>query len=186
MPRRWRALVLLLGQTGLRIGEAAGLRWQDVNLGDEWLISCGEAIAPRSILVRSNWTNGERTTLKGREKDRRLPLTSDIVLALGDLRGRSKFTQPDDPVFASFAGTPMDAHNVGQRSLKTAGKRVGVPWVSWHVFRHSNATLADIAGMTQAERQKVLGHASAGMTQNYTHSELDRVRESLERMTRIQ
>jgi len=176
MPRRHRALVLLLAQTGLRIGEAAGLRWQDVNLTGEWVISVGEPVAPMSILVRSNWGNGERGSLKGSAKTRRVPLTASTIAELRGHREMSKWTAPDNPVFASYVGTPIDAHNVCNRSLKTAAAAIGVPGVSWHTLRHTAATLADQLGLTSSEKRRLLGHTTAAMSDHYTHPELDRVR----------
>jgi integrase len=51
--------------------------------------------------------------------------------------------------------------------------------VTWHSFRHTNATLADQAGLTDTERQRVLGHASDRMTRHYSHADLERVRAKL-------
>lgn len=59
---------------------------------------------------------------------------------------------------------------------------VNLPWVSWHSFRHSNASFADQVGLTVVERQRVLGHASDRMTMHYSHADVDLVREKMERM----
>jgi integrase len=63
MPKH-RNLIILLGQTGMRIGEACGLLWKFVNLSAEWRVVDGEALPPNSLLVCSNWTVGERTSTK--------------------------------------------------------------------------------------------------------------------------
>jgi len=55
-----------------------------------------------------------------------------------------------------------------------------MPWVSWHSFRHSNATFADQQGLTVAERQKVMSHATDKMNLHYTHPEMARVRAKIE------
>lgn len=179
MPPRWRALVLVMGRHGLRIGEAAGLRWKDVNLTDEPIISDGELIRPNSIFVRSNWTAGERREPKAKQR-RHIPLLAETWVALSLHFELSKWTSPDDPVFAGHTGNPVDGHNVARRSLATAATSIGAPWVTWHTFRHTSATLADQAGLTPAEKQKLLGHRNADMTIRYTHPDMERVREQLE------
>jgi integrase len=181
MPR-YRSLIILLAQTGMRVGEACGLRWKHVNLTDEWIIVDGEALPPNSLLVCSNWTKGERTTTKNTSW-RKIPLTAEAWVAVTIQWEMSKFRGEDQPVFASRNGTPLDAHNVSNRALKPAAKKIGLPWVSFHSLRHTTATLADKAGLTIAEKQKILGHRTADISTHYTHPEIERVRQAMEQMT---
>jgi integrase len=181
MPK-YRDLVIVLSQTGMRIGEACGLRWKHVNLKDEWQIVDNEALPPNTLLVCSNWTKGERTTTKNRSW-RKIPLTAEAWVALTLLSEMSKFSGPDQPVFASRNGTPLDAHNVSSRALKKAALKIGMPWVSFHCLRHTASTLADKAGLTVAEKQKILGHRTADMATHYTHPEIEHVRQAMEQMT---
>lgn len=176
------ALVIILAVTGLRIGEAMGLRWKRVNLADKPVMIDGEMLPAYAMAIRENYVRGKYGTLKTRKSRRNIPLTAEVLVAFGKL----KPCAPEAPVFASRNGTPLDQHNVAARFLRPAGKRkdVGCPWVSWHVLRHTAATLADQVGMTVSERQKILGHASASMTGHYTHAELDRVREQMEKIGR--
>lgn len=179
MPQRYRPLIIFLAQTGLRIGEACGLRWRHANLGDEWRIVDGEALPPNSLLVCSNWTRNERTTTKTNTW-RKVPLTAESWVALMEQYEASNFKGDDQPVFASRAGTPMDAHNVAARHLKAAGKKIGIPWISWHCLRHSAATMADKAGLSVAEKMKILGHRTAEMSLHYTHPQMESVRQRLD------
>jgi len=184
MPLRWRALVLMMGRHGLRVGEAAGLRWKDVNLTDQAIISDGELIRPNGILVRSNWTAAERKSPKN-GKTRYVPLVAETWVALMLHLERTKWNGTEQPVFAGHTGAPMDAHNILARSLKTAAKRIGAPWVTWHVLRHTSSTLADLSGLTIAEKQKILGHSTAEMSTHYTHPEAERVRQAMEHVGRV-
>lgn len=180
MPQRHRALVIVLAQTGMRIGEAAGLNWSACNFTDEWAVRDGIAIPANAICVRRNWTRGELTDLKGSDKVRIVPMTAEVWVALQVHRERSKWIGEDQPVFTGNTGSRLDAHNVGQRSLKTAAAKIGCPWVSWHVLRHTAATLGEVAGLTPAEKQKILGHRSQALTIRYTHPEAEGVRAKLE------
>jgi len=180
MPLRHRALVILLAQGGMRIGEAAGLNWSCCNFEDDWAIRDGIAIPSNTVCIRYNWTRGELKDLKGSDKVRMVPMTAEVWVALQLHRERSKWCGEDQPVFAGQTGSRLDAHNVGQRSLKTAGEAIGCPWVSWHVLRHTASTLGDIAGLTPAEKQKILGHRQLQMSIRYTHPEAEQVRGKLE------
>ncbi len=47
-----------------------------------------------------------------------------------------------------------------------------MPWLSWHVFRHTHATLGE-----------PMGHGDVRMTLHYTHGDLERRRADIETMT---
>jgi hypothetical protein len=59
---------------------------------------------------------------------------------------------------------------------------MGMPAVSWNDLRHTSATFADQAGLTEAERQRILGHSNARTTKHYTHAEMAHVRVPMEAM----
>lgn len=180
MPEKFRPLVTVLAQTGLRIGEALGLRWKNVNLEDEWKISGNQAIPPNSLFICEAWVRGEYSTLKTPTSRRIVPLTSAAWVALMLHRDGSKARGDDNPVFASRAGTPLDGHNVAKRFLKDAGKAIGCPWVSWHCLRHTAATRTD-QFLTSAQKQALLGHASAAMSGRYTHPQVEDLRAGMEK-----
>lgn len=60
-----------------------------------------------------------------------------------ELKAKSKWTGPEDLVFASRNGTPLNERSLLRRALKPAGEKLGIPWLSWHVFRHTHATLGE-------------------------------------------
>jgi integrase len=167
---QYTVLGALLVTTGLRIGEAAALKWGRIDFARE------------TITVAENYTKGRWTTPKTAKSLRTVPaprLLLDALNALRDGRG------PDDTVFVTGHGNPLDADTTRAKILKPAAKRAGVPWATWHSFRHSNATMTDELGMTEAERQKVLGHSQSRMTIHYTHPEIERVRAGLEAIAKI-
>lgn len=176
-PEAYKPLLVFLVETGVRIGEALGLRWMNVNLTNEWRRS----IPPNSVFICENWALGERTTPKTKSGRRIIPLTSAAWVAMQSIAETTSYNGEDQPVFAGRKGQPLDAHNLSNRTLKIAGKKAGVPWVSFHCLRHTNATFADQA-LTQAEKQKILGHAGFQMGMSYTHPEAERVREAMEKV----
>jgi integrase len=100
----------------------------------------------------------------------------DQVIEQVRLRARSRFGSPEDLVFASERGTPLIERNLTRRYLKPVGEKLGLPWLSWHVFRHSHSTFAEQIGMALSDRQAQMGHADITMTLHYTHSDLERRR----------
>ncbi|HEY4365372.1 MAG TPA: site-specific integrase [Bryobacteraceae bacterium] len=182
LPPETSALVVFLTLTGMRIGEAMGLRWRCVNLTEDFRLANGELLPPLSIAVRENFVRGRFQTLKTEKSQRNIPIPAWFVPHLWKLLAKSKYSSPDDPVFPARNGRPLDQHNIANRILRPVSLHVLNFEVSWHVFRHTNATLADQAQFSVSERQRVLGHSSAETTLHYTHSDLSKLRDRLESM----
>jgi integrase len=147
-----RTMVLIAVLTGLRVGEILGLRWQDVDFGR------GELRVEQAVYrgsVGSPKTRGSRRTL---------PLPEALVSALEALAARSLAASPESLVFATRNGTPFGDTNLLLRDLKPAGRQIGTPWVSWHTFRRTHATLLQLAGGSAKDAQAQLGHAQVTTT----------------------
>ena len=179
---KYRNLIIVLSQTGMRVGEATGLLWKCVNLTDEWRIVDQKALPPNSLLVNSAWVRNERTTTKNKCY-RIIPLTTECWIAFMEQYEWSKFRGEGQPVFASRVGTPLDSHNFQERIVKPAAKKIGLPGITVHCLRHTTATMADKVGLTVADKMKILGHRTADISAHYTHPEIERVRAAMERMS---
>lgn len=155
-----RALVLLLGFCGLRWGEAAALRREDVDVDRGTLRVC------RSI-VRVNGRPVEGTP-KSYEM-RSLYMPRIVVDALTPILERRK---RGERVFSDPAGGPVREQSAsaarGNRTWwPSALKRLGWEpgeWPSPHDLRHTAASIAVHAGANVKGLQRMLGHASAAMT----------------------
>ncbi len=181
VPEPVATLVVFLAVTGLRIGEAMGLRWRWVNLTAEPAIVEAEVIPPMSVAVRENYVRGRYQSLKTARSSRNVPVPAWFAPRLAALMTTGISATPEDPVFRASNGHPLDQHNLARRALKPAAQALGMPWVSWHCLRHTNSTLADAAGLSLSERQRILGHATGEMSLHYTHAELEQIRERWER-----
>lgn len=63
-----------------------------------------------------------------------------------------------------------DDHNLRRRVLKPAVEPLGLPWVGFHSFRHTCASLLFEAGRNVKQVQRRLGHANASFTlDTYVH-----------------
>ena len=175
-----REAALLAMTTSMNVAELCGLRWRRVNLTDGWAAS-DEPIPPMSILVAENYYRGTFGSVKTGRRRRIVPIPAAAAELLAGLAKRPQFAGPDDIVLASRNGTPIDAHNCNNRQFRAAGRQIGAA-VTWHVLRHTCATLAEQVAMTRTDRIALLGHASGSMTDRYTHADVSRMREGVERI----
>lgn len=150
IPEEWRLLFELLAHTGLRISEAIGLTWADVDLG----------ASPR-LLVRRQDCRGEIGPLKSANSRRDIPLSPGMARRLRIARASHV---PAERVFTSPQGFPISDGNLRRRVLTPAVETAGLPWVTFHTFRHTCASLLFEAGRDVKQVSEWLGHADAGFT----------------------
>ena len=158
-----REIALMATLTTMTIAEICGLQWKHVNFselrrssGDDWLDA-------RTIAVRMQSCRGEfRPVISNRHRNSRLPEL--LISVLSHLRGQTKFSGPDDFVFASRSGSPVSQDNLASRKLKVIGKELGIPWLSWHVFRRSHDHLyAQLGRQLQSELKAAISLARASL-----------------------
>jgi len=177
-----RTMVVCAALTSMNVAEVLGLRWKYVNLSGEWATVNGESLSPGQIAVRFQWKWGRFGPVKASGRPRDVVIPALLAECLAVLRIRDKFTAPDDAVFASKSGRPLDEKNVMRRKLRPIGIALGMPWLGWHDLRRSFATLADEVGMSTGERQALMGHKSQRMTERYTKTPSEQARIAVEKM----
>ena len=166
----------------LNVAEILGLLWKWINLTGESVVVNSEVLPPYSLAVRQNYYRGEFCSVKAKARRRNVPLSGAVVAALSALKNRPSHNGPEDLAFASANGTPLDERNLS-RHLRRVGVKLGLPWLGWHVFRHTHATCGEQIGMALSDRQAQMGHSDLRMTLHYTHSDLNRRRQSIEELT---
>lgn len=144
---------------GLRLGELLGLTWADIDLDDGVLH------------VRRQWTRlGEYAPPKTNAALRRVPLSTDMVSHLRELKMASRFSQDDHPVFASKKGQPLAHRNATGRGFEAAVKEAGIEGVSFHSMRHAFASRMISRGISSTVLAKLMGHESSAITERrYVH-----------------
>jgi integrase len=183
LPVLLYALVLLAITTSMNIAEMLGLRWKRVNLTAEPKTTDGMNLPPFSLLVVENYYRGEFGSTKRKARNRILPLGRKLVEALIQLSGTSQASDGNRLVFSDEKGDPLDERDVLWYQLKPAANKVGLDWISWHVFRYTHATLADQLDIPFTDRQAGMGHGDWRMTMLYTQKDVNRRREGIERLT---
>jgi integrase len=92
-----------------------------------------------------------------------------LLTVLLEHRLASRWKQPDDLIFASSQGTPLDPANI-RRLFRAALKRAGLPHMRFHDLRHCYASLLVAQGAHPKFISEQLGHASAQITMDrYSH-----------------
>ncbi len=166
-----RTMVLLAILTGLRVGEILALRWQDVDLDE------GELRVVQAVY------RGCLGSPKTRGSKRTIPLPQGVTLALRKL---AHGMAPEGLVFPSRKGTVLNDTNLLLRVLKPAGKLIGAPWISWHTFRRTHATLLQLAGGSAKDAQAQLGHSQITTTLGiYTIPVPAHQREAVEKLSQL-
>lgn len=161
-------LLRFLFGTGCRIGEALGLRWCDVNLGDEPVTVDGLTIPARSLAVTGNAVAvaGQGVIRHGGKTFnavRVIALPPFLHRLLAELRAVDD--GPDTaPVFPGWKGYRNP--NSTLRTVQHLRDRIGYPDFTTHRARKTVATILDGAGQTARMVADVLGHAQVSMTQN--------------------
>lgn len=159
IPSDWRLFFEFLAHTGLRISEAIGLMWENLDLSGE----------RTQVRVREQVYRGKRRRLKSGAGSREIPLSAGMTARLLAHR-RDTYKGPRAPVFPSKAGTPLIPGKVRERVLNPAREAVGMESVSFHTFRHTCASMLFEAGRNVKQVSEWLGHADAGFTlRTYVH-----------------
>lgn len=180
---RDRFLLRLLYATGIRIGEALGLRREDIHfLPDSTHLGC--QISGAHLHVRRR-LNSNKAYAKTR-MPRTVPVTSELVEAYVDYM-HERLALPDAPqcdfvlvnLYSTNCGAPISYSNVRQwmESLSTQmGFRIRP-----HMLRHTAASQwLHEGGATVDTVQTLLGHVCASSTSIYLHPEAAHMRAAVE------
>ena len=150
--RRWAPLFGFLTTTGLRISEALGLTWQDV----DWT---SNQIRVRQSLV---WAGNECQLVAPKTKagNRTVSLTESARLALQQI---PRNTDTTAYIFRTSTGSPPHPSQL-RRYLHPLTDSATVPRIKIHGLRHVAAMLALEATGDPYLVQQRLGHANVGIT----------------------
>ncbi|MDW8008340.1 MAG: tyrosine-type recombinase/integrase [Chloroflexota bacterium] len=157
--------IALIAATGMRLGEALGLRWGDVDLERR-------LVQVRRTLSRTSGGVHERGAKAG--SDRTIPIGDMACRALErqaaawrQMMGREP--SPGDYVFVREGGAPESARRV-QYYLGQAAARLGMAGLRVHDLRHLVASLLLGHGVSVRVVAELLGHRVPSTTLDvYSH-----------------
>jgi site-specific recombinase XerD len=155
-PSGWRdyAVLVTLLRLGLRAGELAGLRLEDID-----------------------WRAGQLVVHGKGRRDERLPLPADVAEAIIAylLRGRPATTRRE--VFLTVTAPVRGLTREAVSSIvRHACDRAGLPEIGAHRLRHTAACAMVDAGVPLAEIGQVLRHRNQTTTAGYARVDLERLR----------
>lgn len=170
LPIRLRDAAMLetLYATGIRVAELVGLDVDDVDFSNRTM----------------------RVTGKG-NKQRVVPFGAPAARALDRWLGEGRPALLRDGRGGEGTGAPstragralflgVRGGRIGQRMVREVvhreSRKAGVPDIGPHALRHSAATHLLDGGADLREVQELLGHASLGTTQRYTHVSIEQLK----------
>jgi len=159
-------VLLLLAHTGLRVGEACGLRWRDLHLTTD---------PPRLSVVWQLDRWGDLVRPKTGASRRSIPLRPEVATELERWRQAQKrwadkhaenWNNTLDLVFTTRTGRPISQRNIS-RAFHRARDAAGVDHGSLKTFRSTVATQLADRGLHPCKTQAFLGHAHVATTMTY-------------------
>jgi integrase/predicted RNA-binding Zn-ribbon protein involved in translation (DUF1610 family) len=166
---RLSALWRLLCLTGMRRGEALGLRWEDLDM-EQGTVTVRRALVPVNGVARVSEP-------KTRNSRRTIALDEETLLALQAHAARQADEQAAaEPswneagyVFVREDGEPLVPYKV-TKAFRDLARKAALPPIRLHDLRHSYATLALASGVHPRVVSARLGHSTVALTLDvYSH-----------------
>lgn len=167
LPDEQRCLWWTAALAGLRRGELRGLRWNDIDLGEN------------VIVVARSWDEKEGPVAPKSSKGfRRVPIPASLRRHLLEQKVRTG-RDGADLVFGAAADRPFTPTHVRKLALKAwavaavgsflRGEGGELDPIGLHELRHSYVSLMHDAGFSLERIGDYVGHSSAYMTDRYRH-----------------
>ena len=167
---RLGSLYEVIALTGLRRGEACGLRWQDVDIKRGVMV-----VHEQRVPVGYRVTAGPPKTKAGEERIIELDGQAVGVLLAHQLAQHADRAAWGSDyaaggyVFTHEDGRPLHPEHV-TRHFSLLAFRAGLPPIRLHDLRHGHASLMLAAGVPLAQVSKRIGHSSLAITADtYSH-----------------
>lgn len=158
---KYKDLYIAILGTGMRIGEALGLTFTDIN------------VVERCLYIQHNWYDGKLGTPKTPSSVRVIPMSEHVYDAIVNAMNTSTDT---------IRVFPFNYKNVA-RAFPDICEMIGVPHIGLHGLRHSFATKLINDGVNIKVVSELLGHASVGITMDiYYHVSIYDMRDAVNRV----
>jgi integrase len=180
----YRPIVTTLAWTGLRVSEALGLRWQDIDF-EAREIRLRHQLSSDGSLKRPKTKAGRRSVPLLRVLEQQLREHRKVQLSRG-LAGAEQL------VFTAATGNPLDRHNVRNRGIVPAARKAGLngegmATVTTHDLRRTFIShLIVRLQIDPVQVAKIAGHANVSETLNTYAEEFDKAMHRDDLMERIE
>jgi integrase len=185
---RWYPAYAMLLLYGMRRGEVLGLRWCDVDLARNQLY-----IRQQLQRIGKKLEQGPVKTEAGQRDLSLTPFLRDTLIErylsrysdqLDIVALTARMATDEELVTLSTTGTPVDPKNF-VRSFHQIREEAGLPRITVHHTRHTEATLLKKLRVPERDAQLILGHAHVTTTQQlYQHGDHEGQAQALEQVER--
>ena len=146
--------------TGSRVGQTLGLQFDDID--EEF-----EVLHCRRIVEINTNQVFDRTKGQGDGGSYAMPLFERLKATLRQWRKFTHFAKGEDFILTGPDGKRLTYWHLEKVHAKVI-KETGLPRITIHDLRRTFATMAELAGFSKSEVQKMLGHKSIKTTEIYT------------------
>ena len=163
-PLKWKTLINLLLETGLRRGEACGLQWSDIDYNEQTItVSRNLCYTPQQGVYVDTPKNGHTRTV---------PVGDEMIKLLRQLRREQAESFVSRWIFTQDGNAEPMHPDSPTRYLKKLSERAGVSGLHPHKLRHTFASIAITNGADIASVSETLGHSDKAVTlRMYTHAD---------------
>lgn len=173
-PLKWRTMVRVLADTGMRRGECCGLQWKDIDFKQSTITISGNLCYTKTAGVYMD------TPKNG--KSRTVDVDPRVIALLRQLRQEQARHAMSKWVFTQDGSLEVMHPQSPTRYLSQFAKRHGISNLYPHKLRHSFASIAITNGADIASVSEKLGHTDKAVTlRMYTHAD----QESIKRASQI-
>lgn len=188
----YKPMFLTYLYTGMRMGEAIPLTWEDINLDDR------EIRVNKKAIICHNYEKHEAKTeiqdfCKTKSSKRTITITTGLVRVLSEHKQNLKAQAEElgqewsegSLVFPNMAGRIVNARNL-QNVLYRIYAKAGIEGATMHTLRHTYATRCFEADIKAKMISKQLGHAKVRTTLDvYVHVLPDTKRTEIDKLAEI-
>lgn len=187
---RLRFLLVLAKHTGMRISELLGLKYSDIVETDSGYIVKVQRQVTELTSFKKDHTEYDGLgikSLKSESSYRSIPVSDTVIRELEIHRAWHRQEAMKNGYIASFSyifttntGKLYDKHNL-DAACKRYYERIGVPYKSFHTYRHTFGTNLYKKGVPMKTASKLLGHKDERITSiYYVEVEQDDMRRAIE------
>lgn len=151
LPAHVNMISITMGCLGLRVSEALGLKWSDI----DW--------QRKTVAIQRSAYRGDIDETKTASSKANLPLAPALAELLLAWKAQSEF----DWVFANpLTGMPYMSPSLQQRWIRPAGEAIGIQGLGFHSLRHSYRSWLDSVGVAPGITKDLMRHSAISTTFN--------------------
>jgi integrase len=151
LPENVNMIAVTMGCLGLRVSEALGLKWSDI----DWEL--------QTVTIRRSAYRGAIDETKTTSSKAKLPLHPVLaeLLVVWKTKGASEW------IFANpSTDMPYQSPSMQQRWIRPAGEAIGIEGLGFHSLRHSYRSWLDSAGIAPGVTKDLMRHSAISTTFN--------------------